>query len=296
MKMHDAAIIGAGPAGIAAAVQLQRYSLDFLLLERGEVGGLLRNANWVENYPGFPRGISGLSLVQRMREHIQAAGIETVQAEVTSLAYQEGAFHLSTSVGELRARVLVIASGTKPKLFTDLDFPAALCSRVFYEVYPLADATQRRIAIVGAGDVAFDYALNLAWRNQIIILNRGERPSCLPLLWEYASQSPSIAYFASTHLLRLVELPSGELLLECAGPDGGVQFKADLLIGALGREPQHDFIPAEFRSIAGELESRGLLYWIGDVKNGIERQTAIAVGDGVQAAMKIYRRLKDTSL
>jgi hypothetical protein len=116
------------------------------------------------------------------------------------------------------------------------------------------------------------------------------------LLWEYASQSPSIAYFASTHLLRLVELPSGELLLECAGPDGGVQFKADLLIGALGREPQHDFIPAEFRSIAGELESRGLLYWIGDVKNGIERQTAIAVGDGVQAAMKIYRRLKDTSL
>ncbi len=295
MIVHDAAIVGAGPAGIAGALQLQRYGLDFLLLERSEVGGLLRNANWVENYPGFSQGISGPSLVERMCAHLKTAGIETVTAEVTTLDYQPGVFHLFTSIGELRARVLVIASGTKPRLFTDVDIPAALRSRVFYEVYPLAGTIQKRIAIIGAGDAAFDYALNLARCNQIILLNRGERPNCLSLLSERASQSPGIAYFPSTRLLHLEELPQGDLLLYCAGPNGNIQYKADILIGALGREPQQDFIPTEFGSIAGELESQGLLYWIGDVKNGIERQTAIAVGQGVQAAMKIYRRLKEIS-
>ncbi len=295
MKVYNVAILGAGPAGIAAAVQLQRYRVDFVLLEKGEVGGLLRNANWVENYPGFPRGISGVALVQHMRQHLQAAGIAPVQAEVTSVEFQQEAFHLSTSIGELQARLLIIAAGTKPRLFNDVDIPAALGSRIFYEVYPLGDVTQKRIAIVGAGDAAFDYALNLARRNQIILLNRGECPACLPILWERASQSPQITYFAKTRLLRLVEYTAGELLLDCAGPEGSVQFDADLLIGALGREPQHDFLPTRFRTLAGELEARGLLYWIGDIKNGIERQTAIAVGDGVRTAMKIYFRSKETS-
>jgi thioredoxin reductase len=295
MPVHDAAIIGAGPAGIAAAVQLKRYALDFLLLERGEVGGLLRNANSVENYPGFPRGISGPALVQRMREHLRVAGIEVVQAEVINLTYQQSVFHLSTSVGDLHARVLVIASGTKPRLFTDLVFPANLHGRVFYEVHSLAGVTHKRIAIVGAGDAAFDYALNLSRRNQVLILNHGECHVCLPLLWERASQSANIVYHARIRLLRLVEHPSSKLLLECVDPSGRVQFQTDLLIGALGREPQKDFLPAEFCATAEVLEARGLLYWIGDVKNGIERQTAIAAGDGILAAMKIYRCLKETS-
>lgn len=295
MKMVDVAIIGAGPAGIAAGIQVKRYGLDFVLVECSVVGGLLHNANLVENYPGFPQGISGPALVQRMLEHMQSAGVQAVQAEVTSLAFQEGAFHLDTSAGEMQAQILIIASGTRPRPFTDLEIPQNLRSQVFYEVHSLTQLAGKRIAIVGAGDAAFDYALNLARRNQVAILNRSQRTHCLPLLEERAAQSPHITYHASTRLLHLEPRPGGGMLLNCITPAGSVQFEAEFLIGALGRDPQCDFITPEFKSTANALESQGLLYWIGDVQNGRYRQTTIAVGDGVRAAMQIYQRLKEVS-
>ena len=295
MHIHDVAIIGAGPAGIAAAIQLRRYGMDFILLERDEVGGLLRNANWVENYPGFPHGISGPVLVAQMRQHLQALEIEATNAEVTSLAFQGGVFTLATTPGEVRSRLLVIASGTKPNRFQPSIISASASSRVFYEVYPLANLSGKKIAIVGGGDAAFDYALNLSRRNQVTILQRGEHPTCLPLLVTRIRQAPDILHLPGTRLLSVGELPTGELGLAYAGPEGEKQLQADYLIGALGRSPQLDFLPAGFQSITSELESQGLLYWAGDVKNGLERQTAIAVGNGIQAAMKIYRWLKEST-
>ncbi len=67
---NSVAIIGAGPAGIAAAIQLKRQSVPFTIFEQNEVGGLLRNANWIENYPGFPKGISGLNLIEQFQKHL----------------------------------------------------------------------------------------------------------------------------------------------------------------------------------------------------------------------------------
>ena len=128
-----------------------------------------------------------------------------------------------------------------------------------------------------------------------VLLNRGEAPKCLPILWERAQQVSAIKYWNNVSVHRLIRAPSGEILVDCQSPAGELQFQADYLLAAIGREAQLDCLPASFLQKASQLEEQGVLYLIGDVKNGIFRQTSIAVGEGVMAAMKIYRYLKETA-
>ncbi len=85
------------------------------------------------------------------------------------------------------------------------------------------------------------------------------------------------------------------MLVECLSPQGKADYQADYLVGAVGREPQLDFVSASLREHAASLEQKGILHMIGDVKNGIFRQTAIAVGDGIKAAMRIYQVMKENA-
>ena len=89
-------------------------------------------------------------------------------------------------------------------------------------------------------------------------------------------------------------MPDG-ILVDCQSAVGALQFHADYLVGAVGRETQIVCLSETFQRKASALEEQGILFRIGDVKNGIFRQTAIAVGEGVLAAMKIYRHLKEIS-
>ena len=82
MKIESVAIIGAGPAGLSTALQLKRQGIKAVLFERDKVGGLLRNANLVENYPGFPGGLSGPKLVSLFEQQAWEAGVSITSAEV----------------------------------------------------------------------------------------------------------------------------------------------------------------------------------------------------------------------
>ncbi len=293
MKVEEVIIIGAGPAGLAAAIQLRRYGIHPLLFERGEVGGLLRNANLVENYPGFPRGISGARLVKLFARQASNVGVVVTQAEVTSIAYDQGLFQVRTSQGSYLSRLAVIATGTKPLRIADLFIPGELQDRVFYEVHELVNIEGKSVVIIGGGDAAFDYALNLAKKNHVTILNRGEKPKCLPLLWERARVVDSIAYHDQTFVQKIRKCPKSGMLVDCQTPACELQFHADYLLIAIGREANMDCLSAELIQQTPMLEKQGILYIIGDVKNGIFRQTSIAVGEGVLTAMKVYRYLKE---
>jgi len=292
MKSEDVTIIGAGPAGIAAAIQLKRSGITPLLLEKDEIGGLLRNANLVENFPGFPAGVTGLNLVNLFREQLKNISIRPRFEEVIKLDFKKGIFLVETLEKTYPSRIVVIASGTKPRGFADFVIPEEVKDKIFYEVYPILRARKKEIVIIGAGDAAFDYALNLSQNNQVTILNSGQHIRSLPLLLERAQAVSSISYHKNTRITRVSNNSQNGILLECKTLGNTWKSRADYLIFAIGREPQLDFLSEKVKQNFKALVKKGVLYLIGDVKNRNYRQTAIAVGDGIMAAMKICRRLK----
>ena len=293
METEEAIIIGAGPAGIAAAIQLKRQGINPVVFEKREIGGLLRNANLVENYPGFPGGISGGHLVSLFERQLRAQLLEVVFEEVTSLDFEDETFHVESPKRVCRSRTVLVASGTKAREFTDIKIPESVTARVFYEICPILEATGKKVVIVGAGDAAFDYALNLGKCNEVTILNRGETVRCLPLLWERVMKSGGIGYRKHAKIVNITGDSSEGLLLECVGPGGASRLGADYLIFAIGRNPQLDFLSEKLKEEAQELENRGLLYFVGDVKYRVFRQTAIAVGEGIMAAMRMSKKLQE---
>ena len=294
MQTENVTIIGAGPAGIAAAIQLKRYGIVSLLLEKNETGGLLRNANLVENYPGFPGGVSGPYLVSLFEKQLVENSLEIVFTETTELDLKDELFMVVTSRKVYYSQVVIVASGTKPKKFAALEVPEEIRDKIFYEVYPLLKAKGKRVVVVGAGDAAFDYALNLSKNNEVVILNRGKTTRCLPLLRERVKLSPSITYREDTEIIRMTSVSPAKMLLECNSPRGVSKLDAHHLIFAIGREAQLDFLSERLKSNARKMEKRGVLYFVGDVKNNAFRQTAIAVGDGIMAATKIGKCLFTT--
>ena len=287
MSEADVTIIGAGPAGVAAAIQLKRSGIAPLLVEKERVGGLVKNACRIENYPGFPDGFSGLQLADLMAMHLAGAGVDVLFEEVLRLDHDGRYFSLETGKSRWRSRIVMMATGTKPKKCKDLYIPTEAAPYIHTEIYPIRDCIGKRIAIVGAGDAAFDYALNLAVNNDVVILNRSEETRCLPLLRKRAAQTPRIAVWSQAAIETVSEACPEGLLLTCRLPGRSISLSAQYLILAIGREPQRDFLSETVRVRTGIFEKKGMLHEIGDIRNGSFRQVAIAVGDGIRAAMSV---------
>jgi thioredoxin reductase (NADPH) len=288
MAHKDVVIIGAGPSGVATAIQLKRQYVGTTIFESDEIGGLLRNAHLVENYPGFPGGITGPDLAERFKRQLEAVGVEVRFEKVHKLEYGGQKFLLETDQGATTAAVAVVAAGTRPRKIPLPPAAGHLGDRIFYEVHRLLEIEDKKVAILGAGDAAFDYALNLSRKNEVFILNRSQRSRCLPLLWDRCRRSEKISYYDGVSLRNLTKEGTG-LLLDCALQDdpGMKGIYVDYMIVAAGREPCLDFLGDDLKENLPALLETDKLFMVGDVKNGRYRQTAICVGDGVRAAMRI---------
>lgn len=285
----EVAIIGGGPASIATAIQLKRYKIECLLFEQRELGGLLKNAYKVENYLGFPEGISGLELVELFKKHLQIYGSKVIFERVILLDYKEGVFLIKTSKDTYYSNTVVVASGTKPKTLDIIKtLSEELKNKIFYEIYPIFDIQRKRVVIIGAGDIAFDYALTLSKNNEVLIVNRGNRIKALPLLVDRVMNNPRIRYFKNSLVRKIGKGKEKALLITLLKQEDTIAIDADYVVVAIGRVPQKDFYSPNLIKMEQRLLSQGLLYLAGDVKNNIYRQTAIAIGEGIYTAMKIY--------
>jgi len=274
-------------------VQLKRFDLDLRVFEKNRIGGLLWNAHWVENYPGFPGGISGAQLAGLFKKHLEAFHIPVISDTVISLDFHPGQdrFLLTTATGDYTADSVIVASGTVPRTAGILGIvPGELGRYVVFDIFPLLGLAGKNIVIVGGGDIAFDYALHLSQfqGNQITLVLRSEKINALPLLARRVRDTANICLVSSATMQKVEKGNAYPLRLTFEKGGAAVVFDADMLVGAIGRVPPGGFFSPRLGEMEEQLMAGGRLHKVGDVRNGHFRQAAIAAGNGIEAAMKIY--------
>jgi thioredoxin reductase (NADPH) len=288
----DIVIVGAGPAGIAASIQLKRMGHQPLLFERDRVGGLLWNANRVENYPGFPRGINGPRLIHLFEKQLEFLGIKPEIAHIQNIINDEDRFLLQSTQGNIFGFFVIIATGTRPREIP-LDLQTPVRSRLHQDLRNLLVKRGKHILIIGGGEAALDQAINLSQYNRVTIINRQAQWKAFPRLVEWVESIPQITCIHNTSVYNIALQTEGRdesraIMIANAIENETHQFKieADEVLFAIGREP-------EMELCKGLIQNQHL-FFCGDVQNANFRQVSIAVGDGIKAAMKIHQMLVES--
>jgi thioredoxin reductase len=235
--------------------------------------------------------VPGKILAARLKRQLSAAGINIEKAQVLCLGYHDGRFMIQTEKQIIMAGKVILACGTLPippgPPLNQLQFQ----ERIFSSVLPLLRAKQKTIVIIGGGDAAFDYALNLARKNKVHILSRSGKPRALPILLSRCRQHHDI-YIHENYRLTNVMSRDGttEIILNILDPLSGQknEIVCHLILTAIGRAPALHFLDPELRSAIAELQLQKKIFLAGDVGNGRFRQATIASADGLRAAMEIH--------
>ncbi len=308
-RRTDILIIGAGPAGMAAALYAGRSLLKPVVLERMSIGGLVLSTEWIDNYPGFPDGIGASELTDRMRRQAERFGAEFVSDEALSLSHVDTGFDVTTAEGILfHARSVIVATGAVPRALPVKEEAkyrgrgisyCATCDAAFFR--------GKTVAVVGGGDSAAGEALVLARGcSKVIVAHPLESLQAAPVLVEQLRALPNVEFVpgaspasvegeGKVERLRLRLAAGGEAVLEVAGVFVAMEFvpTGELLKGLVETD-------AQGYVVAPETTEGGIpgLFIAGDVRRKALKQVVTAVADGAVAAQKagIYlRSLKDRS-
>lgn len=279
-KTYDCLIVGAGPAGLSAAMQVRRQGHSVALFEEARPGGQALAANLIENFPGFPEGITGRELMERLVRQVERHGVPIISERVVSVRRSKETFVARTADNTFSGRALIVATGLAPKLLGVPGERELLGRRIFTYLEPLRLGHKfRRVAIIGGGDAAFDLALNYSRvASKVVILMRGTSPKCNPILLKRV-QGCGIEVKTGLDVLSFSEGSDG-VTIEVEGGSKS-KLEVDVVITCIGKEPRADFLDPEIAK-----DHTPGMFWAGDCRRGRHRHIAIATGDGTVAAMK----------
>jgi thioredoxin reductase (NADPH) len=302
---HDVIMIGAGPAALAAAVYTTREDIDTLLFERGVVGGLAAITDMVDNYPGFPEGVEGLTLAQQLQQQAERFGAVIELGEVTKIADEGEYKRLETTSGDMLARAVLIATGSDYKKIGvpgEVEYYArgvhycATCDGAFYR--------DKRLVVVGGGNSAIQESIFLTrFASHIDLLVRSEIRASEVLqreLQKFVDEGK-----ITVHLNTTTDEIAGQdnsVTKVIATKDGQkTEFETDGVFIFVGLLPNTQFLAGS--NI--ELDDIGLIktdkhlqttmpgvFAAGDVRSGATMQIASAVGEGATAALIIREYLE----
>jgi thioredoxin reductase (NADPH) len=303
METIDVVIVGAGPAGLTAGLYASRSGLATVIYEKGLPGGLAAVTDRIDNFPGFPDGISGMELGQRIQKQAQRFGAAIVTATVTRL-WREGTTAMA-AVGEstVRARSAVVATGSTPKKL-DIEGEGELTGKgVSYCATcdgPLYKG--RAVAVIGGGDSALQEALFLTrFASNVTLIHRRGALRAAATLQRDVKANPKITLALNKAVKRIegTEQARG-VLIEDKASGTEEMISAEGVFIYVGYSPNVDILGSEFdRSETGFLITKPNLetsvtgiFAAGDVRDKVLRQVVTAAGEGAVAAVSAYSYLE----
>jgi len=301
-KSHQVVIIGGGPAGLTAGLYCARSRFNTLLVEKGIIGGQITNAERVENYPGFPQGISGIELGQLIHEQASSYGLETLPAEVIKVVPGPRHNLVSTSEGDFVAEAIIIASGSQ---FRKLGVPGedkfvgkgvsycATCDGPLFK--------GKTVAVIGGGDAAVTEALYLTkFASSVKVIHRRSQLRASRILQERAMSEPKIEFIWDAVVTQIEGAGVVKQLLLKNTKNAKISIlEAAGVFVSIGSEPNsthwRGLLPLDEEGyiITSELMETKIpgIFAAGDVRHNSAKQVITAAGDGATAAMSVARFL-----
>jgi thioredoxin reductase (NADPH) len=300
-EQYEALIVGGGPAGLTAGLYLMRAGITTLLCEKVLPGGAPLNTERIENYPGFPEGISGRELMDRFAAQAKAFGLPIREfGEVTGIKQAENRFIVSLNDGEITADGLIIASGSEP---VKLGIPGeselagrgisycATCDGMFFKGLD--------VAVIGGGDSALEEALSLAHIvKKVYVVHRRDSLRAQKILQERAFSNPRMEFVWNARPVEVTGTREVEgLVVEDVATGKRSTIPVSGVFFYVGYKPNTTFL-ADFvdRDQTGYIVTDERcatrtpgLYAAGDVRKKTLRQISTAVGDGAVAAVSLER-------
>ena len=301
--IYETIILGSGPAGLTAAIYAARSRCCPLMIHGLQPGGQLTTTTAVDNFPGFPEGIDGPDLMEKMKLQAERFGTQFVEGDVTKVDLQERPFRIWVE-GELyRCLSLIITTGASPKLlglgneeslYGKGVSVCATCDGFFYR--------DREVVVVGGGDTAMEEAVFLTrFAKKVTVVHRRDSLRATPVLADRALGNKAINFKWDSELTEILTDTSGVTGARIKNLKTGkdTEMNCDGIFIAIGHRPNTSLFEGQL-----EMDNEGYLltkngtetnisgvFAAGDVQDQQFRQAVTAAGTGCMAAIQAERFL-----
>ena len=303
--IYEVVVVGGGPAGLTAGLYAARAGLRCILIDKGIFGGQITYAEHVENFTGFPDGISGMELGEKMHQQAKKHGLNTISAEVTGLEINGLNKIIKTTEGDYAGKTVILAGGAvRKKLGVEGETRlmgrgvsyCAVCDGSFFQ--------GRKLAVIGGGDTAITEALHLThFASQVTIIHRRAQLRATYVLQQKVKSEPKIDFLwdsivtgvegaENVERIKLLDIKTGRI---------SVKEVSGVFI-AVGTSPDTEYIkgivPLDesgyiITNEKMETAIPGVLA-AGDIRHNSARQAITAAGDGATAAIYAQKYLTES--
>ncbi len=304
-KIYDAIIIGGGPAGLTAGIYLSRARMNTLLIEKAIPGGQAILTEIIENYPGFPHGVTGPELMQKMEEQAIRFGLKIEYGEVEEVKIKDDKVKIvRINNKEYKTLVIILAPGAEA---SKLDVPGeeelrgrgvsycATCDAPFFK--------DQKIAVIGGGDTAIEEALYLTkFVQEVTIVHRRDRLRATKILQERVFSNKKINFAWDSVVTKILGKEKVEnVLIENRKTNEEKIIPCQGVFIFVGNIPNSKFLKdlVELDQMGyvltddNMMSSQKGIYACGDVRKKLLRQVVTACGEGATAAFAAQKYIEE---